>query len=69
LEVEKEKCEIAETEWNRVQKNVEELRLSKEQSFSVAAQSCDKLKKMFANVGAFSNEQSFIRGDVEEAIR
>jgi exonuclease VII large subunit len=60
LEVKKEKCEIAKTERNRVQKNVEELRLSKEQSFSVATQCCDKLKYMFANVGAFSVDQNFI---------
>jgi hypothetical protein len=55
LEVKKEKREIAEIERNRVQKNVEELWLSKQQSFSVAAQCCDKLKKMFANVGEISN--------------
>jgi hypothetical protein len=69
LEFEKEKREIAETEWNKVQMDVEYLHLSKEQSFSIAAQCCDKLKKMLANVGAFSNEQNFIRGDAEGAIR
>jgi hypothetical protein len=69
LEVEKKKREIAKTERNRVQKNVEELRLSTGQSFSVATQCCDKLKKMFANVGAFSNEQNFICRNVERAIR
>jgi chromosome segregation ATPase len=60
LEVEKEKRGIAKTEQSRVRKNVEELRLSKEQSLSVASQCCDKLKNMFANIGAFSNEKSFI---------
>jgi hypothetical protein len=43
--------------------------LSKEQSFSVAVQCCDKLKNMFANVGAFSNDQKFIHSDAEGATR
>jgi hypothetical protein len=69
LEVEKEKQKIAEAEWNRVQKIAEELRLSKEEGFSVAMQCCDKLRNMFAKVGAFSNDQNFIRDDAEGAIR
>jgi hypothetical protein len=32
-------------------------------------QCCDKLKNMFAKVGAFSNDQNFIRSDAEGAIR
>jgi hypothetical protein len=33
FEVEKEKCEIAETEQNRVRRNIEELRQPKEEIF------------------------------------
>jgi hypothetical protein len=62
LEVEKEKCEIAETEQNWVQKNVDELRNSKEQCYCVATHCYEKLKNMFANIGAFSNDKNFIRG-------
>jgi predicted RNase H-like nuclease (RuvC/YqgF family) len=47
LEVEKEKCEM--------QKIVEELRESKEESFSTAFKCCKKLKNIFTN----------IEGDVE----
>jgi hypothetical protein len=68
FEVEKEKREIVETEWNRVQKNIEELRQSKE-VYSVAMQCYNKLKSMFAKVGAFSAEQNFIRVDPEGVIR
>jgi hypothetical protein len=69
FECEKEKREIAKAEWNRVHKNVDELRLSKEEGFSVAMQCCDKLKSMFAKVGAFSYDQNFIRDDPEGTIR
>jgi hypothetical protein len=69
FEVKKAKREIAEAERDRVQKNVEELRTSKEQCFSIAAHCCEKLKSMFANVGAFSNDKNFICGDAEGAIR
>jgi hypothetical protein len=65
LEVEKVKWKIPKAERDRVQKNVEELRLSKEEGFSIAIQCCDKLKNMFAKVGAFSNDQNFIRGEDE----
>jgi hypothetical protein len=30
---------------------------------------CNKLKTMFAKIGAFSNQQNFIRGDPEGVIR
>ena len=69
FECENAKHEIAEAEWNRVQKKVEELHHSKEECFSIAMQCCDKLKSMFAKVGAFSNDQNFIRGEPEGAIR
>jgi hypothetical protein len=46
-----------------VHKIVEELRESKEESFLNAYKCCEKLKNMFTNIGAFSNEQKFVRGD------
>jgi hypothetical protein len=69
FEVEKLKREIVEAERDRVQKNVDELRESKEQCFSVVAQCCDKLKSMFASVVAFSSGEKFIRDDAEGAIK
>jgi hypothetical protein len=41
----------------------------KKKVFFVAMQCYDKLKNMFAKLGAFSNDQNFIRGDAEGAIR
>jgi hypothetical protein len=58
FEVEKAKREIAEAERNWVQKNVDELRESKEQCFSIVTQCCEKLKSMFASVSAFSRTKS-----------
>jgi hypothetical protein len=67
--VEQSKREISDIEQLRVQKNVEELRQAKEECFSVVMQCCNKLKSSFANVGAFSTEQDFIRGDPEGVIK
>jgi chromosome segregation ATPase len=50
FEVEKAKREISEIERNRVQKNIEELRQSKEECFSVCMQCCNNLKSTFAEV-------------------
>jgi hypothetical protein len=58
--VEQTKREISDTNWLRVQKNVEELRLAKEECYNVAMECCNKLKNSFAKVGAFSMEQNFI---------
>jgi hypothetical protein len=69
FEVEKEKCEISETERIIVLKNIDELCQSKEECFSVCMQCCNKLKSILAKVGAFSIEQNFIRGDPEGVIR
>jgi hypothetical protein len=69
FEVEKEKREISKTEQNRVQRNIEELRQSKEEYFSVSIQCYNNLKSMFSKVGAFLNEQNFIRVDPEGVIR
>jgi hypothetical protein len=57
FEVEKEKKhEIGDTERNRVQRNIEELRQPKENCLSVAMECFNKLKSMFAKVGALSKE-------------
>jgi membrane protein involved in colicin uptake len=69
----KEKCALAEANreaneyWkNYVEKTVEELRASKERCF-VKSLGCVE-KASFANVGAYSNEDNFIRGDPEGVI-
>jgi hypothetical protein len=58
--VKQSKREISDTEWLRVQKNVEELRQVKEECYNVAMQCCNMLKSSFAKVGTFSTEQDFI---------
>jgi hypothetical protein len=66
----KEKCAVAEAkreiseQWtHHLEKNVEELRTSKERCFE---KSMDCVKKI--NVGAYSSEDNFIRGDPEGPI-
>ena len=67
--VEQTKCEISDIERLRVHKNVEVLRQAKEECYNVAMECCNKLKDIFAKVGAFSIEQNFIRGDPDGVIR
>jgi hypothetical protein len=69
FEVAKAKKEISEMETARVQKNIEELRDSKEKCYEVSMDCARKLKDSFAKVGAFSSEQKFIRGDPEGVIQ
>jgi hypothetical protein len=69
FEVEKEKHEIVETERNRVQRNVDELRNSKEKCYFVVIHCCEKLKGIFTNIGTFSSDENFVRGDAEGAIK
>jgi organic hydroperoxide reductase OsmC/OhrA len=71
----KEKCALAEANreageyWkNYLEKIVEELRASKERCFEKSLGCVEKLKASFANVGAYSNEGNFIRGDPEGVI-
>jgi hypothetical protein len=71
----KEKCGVAEAErdisvyWrNHLQKTVDELRASKERCYEKSIECVKKIKTSFANVGAFSNEDNFIRGDPEGPI-
>jgi hypothetical protein len=71
----KEKCALAEANrdiseyWkNYLDKNVEELRTSKERCFEKSLECVKKIKGSFANVGAYSTEENFIRGDLEGVI-
>jgi hypothetical protein len=71
----KEKCGLAEANrdiseyWkNYLEKTVEELRASKERCFEKSLGCVEKIKASFANVGAYSNEDNFIRGDLEGVI-
>jgi hypothetical protein len=71
----KEKCALAEANrdvseyWkNYLEKTVEELCASKERCFEKSLGCVEKIKASFANVGAYSNEDNFIRGDPEGVI-
>ena len=52
-----------------MQKNVEELRDSKERCYETSIECAKKLRDSFAKVGAYSSEQKFIRGDPEGVIQ
>jgi predicted nucleic acid-binding Zn-ribbon protein len=58
------------SEWSKVrlEKNVEELRESKERCFEKSLDCVRKLKNNFAKVGAYSSKENFIRGDPEGVI-
>jgi predicted RNase H-like nuclease (RuvC/YqgF family) len=60
--------EISEYWKNRLEKNVEELRESKEMCFEKSLDCVKKLKTSFAKVGAYSAEENFIRGDPEGIV-
>jgi Ribonuclease G/E len=71
----KEKCAFAQTNqeiseyWkNYLEKNVEELRTSKERCFEKSLDCVKKIKASFAKVGAYSAEENFIRGDPEGVV-
>jgi hypothetical protein len=71
----KEKCAVAQTNqeiseyWkNHLEKNVEELRTSKERCFEKSLDCVKKIKASFAKVGAYSAEENFRRGDPEGVI-
>jgi hypothetical protein len=68
FELAKVKQEISEWSNVRLEKNVEELRESKERCFEKSLDCVTKLKTSFAKVGAYSSEEKFIRGDPEEII-
>jgi hypothetical protein len=58
------------SEWSktRLEKNVEELRESKERCFEKYLDCVKKLKTSFSKVGAYFSEENFIRGDPEGVI-
>jgi hypothetical protein len=71
----KEKYAVAEANrdaseyWkNYLEKTVVDLRASKERCFEKSVGCVKKMKTSFANVGAYSNEDNFIRGDPEGVI-
>jgi hypothetical protein len=71
----KEKCaleeanrEISEYWKNHLEKTVEELRASKERCFEKSLGCVEKIKVSFANMGAYSTEENFIRGNPEGVI-
>jgi hypothetical protein len=60
--------EISEYWKNRLEKNVEELRESKEKCFEKSLDCVKKLKTSLSKVGAYSSEENFIRGNPEGVI-
>jgi hypothetical protein len=71
----KEKCAVVEAkreiseQWsNHLEKNVEELRASKERCYEKSIECVRKIKTSFDNVGAYSSEENFIKGDPEGPI-
>jgi hypothetical protein len=53
---------------NYLEKTVVELRASKERCFEKSVECVKKIKTSFTKVGAYSNEDNFIRGDPEGVI-
>jgi hypothetical protein len=68
FELAKAKQEIREWSNIRLEKNVAELRDSKERCFEKSLECVRKLKTNFAKVGAYSSKENFIRGDLEGVI-
>jgi hypothetical protein len=68
FEVAKVKQKISEWSNARLEKNVEELRESKERYFEKSLDCVRKQKISFAKVGAYSSEEKFIQGDPEGVI-
>jgi hypothetical protein len=71
----KEKCTVAEVkreiseQWaNHLEKNVEELRASKERCYEKSIECVRKIKTAFANVDTYSSEENFVKGDPEGPI-
>jgi hypothetical protein len=60
--------EISEYWKNHLEKNVEELRTSRERCFEKSLDCVKKIKASFAKVGAYSAEENFIRGDPEGVL-
>jgi hypothetical protein len=69
FEVAKAKQEISEWTSSMLEKNVEELRDSRERCYEKSLNCAKKLKDIFAKVVAYSLEQRFIRVDPEGVIQ
>jgi hypothetical protein len=70
-----ENCVVAKasqeiSEWwkNKLEKNIEELHESKERCFEKSLDCMKKLKTSFSQVGAYSSEENFIRGNPEGVV-
>ena len=59
---------ISEYWTNHLEKNIEELRTSKEICFEKSLDCVKKIKASFAKVGAYSTKENYIRGDPEGVI-
>jgi Ribonuclease G/E len=66
--IEETKREISEQWANHLEKNVEELRASKKRCYEKSIECVKKIRTSFTNVGAFSSEENFMRGDPESPI-
>jgi hypothetical protein len=66
--LEETKRELSDQWANHLERNVEELRASKKRCYNKSIECAKKIKISFANVGAFSNEENFTRGDPEGPI-
>jgi hypothetical protein len=60
--------EISEYWKNHLEKNIEELRTSKERCFEKSLDYVKKIKASFAKVGAYSTKENFIRDDPEGVV-
>jgi hypothetical protein len=69
FEVAMVKHEISEIEKSRAQKNVEELRASKERCYEISLECAKNLKNSIAKVDAYSSKQKFICGDPDGVIQ
>jgi Ribonuclease G/E len=66
--LEETKREISEQWANHLERNVEELRVSRKKCYEKFIECVKKIRTSFASVGAFSSEENFIRGDPEGPI-
>jgi predicted RNase H-like nuclease (RuvC/YqgF family) len=66
--VELMKHEICEIKRSRAQRNVDEVRATKEKWYDMAMECAKNLKNNFSKVGAFSSEQKFICCDPDGVI-
>jgi hypothetical protein len=69
------KCDVTEADrdaneyWkNYLEKTIAELRSSKERCYEKSMECMRKIKTSFTNVGAYSSEDNFVRGDPEGVI-